>query len=216
MKAKGNSKKYEGKYYEQDDIFSDQKSLEQRVYGHFLTWDFELIRPAKVLGFGRTGYVTLGRAWQIGDSENKIDVAVKMADYLKKRPLLEEMQNEARVMAYANNRGLKCVPKLLWSGFFGFGGELYVNCTQRVIGYKRDFNKLTKREKRMLRDSLKELRTANIFHHDLKKNNILFGEKNCFIIDYGSAQIAKEETFLELELNIDDVKERKKEERLIE
>lgn len=193
--------KCHGQYFKQCDELSNHVTFDEQVHQKFQSWDFELVVPTKVLGYGRAGYVTLGKAWQVENPASKVRVAVKMADFTKKPALRKEMQSEARLLVYANNRGLKCVPKLIWSGYFGFGGEFYVNCTEQIAGVKRDLDKLSSRQRNMLREALEELQSANIFHRDINKDNIIYGKDRCYIIDFGCAQLFKRDTYDELEFD---------------
>lgn len=177
-------------------------TFDQDVYDRFREWTFTFPEDlVTIVGSGRTGDVTLGDLFKKESPKERINVAVKLADFMKMHELKEEMRNEARILVYANTIGLKCVPKLYWAGYYGFGGVMYANCTQYIDGYRKPLSELNPHEKNLLRSALVELQEANIVHGDLKMSNILFTKSQCYVIDFGNGRIVeKDSEYNKLEL----------------
>lgn len=175
------------------------------VDDNFKNWKIKFPAQRTVVGKGQTGLVTLASAYHVERPMDMFTVAVKCGDWMKMPSLKKELKNEARVMQYANNLGLKCVPKLYFSGYFGFGGLLYLNCSQYIDGYSKDLDKLTEQETILLKRALGELRQANIKHNDIRGSNVLFTSNECYILDYGYSEILeKDQTHLSLEYDLDE------------
>lgn len=175
-------------YSKHHDLFADKDKMDQAVYDYFRRYDFELDQST-VIGFGRTGYVIGGQAWSLDSPEAKHSAAFKIGDIFKIPILESELKNEVRVLMYANQRELRCVPKLLWAGYFGYGAQFYVVCTQLLPGYHKDLKSLNATEDAFYREALEELKSANIKHGDLQKSNILFTQQQAYIIDFGESTI---------------------------
>lgn len=175
----------------------DDKKLHQVVYDHFKEWKLDIPREKTIVGRGRTGLVSLANVYHIDKPDVRYTVAVKCGDFMKIHSLKKELLNEARVIKYANNMGLKCVPQLHYSGYFGYGGLMYINCTRYIEGYRKELSQLNKREQYLLKSALAELRLANIVHNDIKTSNILFTATQCFIIDFGASLIQEQNIIYE-------------------
>lgn len=192
---------YSGCYRASLDLL--QSDFRPRVQEIFSQVDeFELVTPRTILGYGRSGCVSLGYVRKLDGS--RFSVAAKLADIWSERFLKQEMHNEARVMVYANLLGVECVPKLLWHGRYGLGGQFYVNAVEYIKGVHLNLDSLNSKHKEMFRNALVELRSANIVHNDLKARNVIFTPSKCYIIDFGMAEIVQESsTWSNLEYHLD-------------
>lgn len=158
------------------------RAITKLVFKRFSSWDFD-IDHSKVLGEGSFGCVLSGQAWHTDNPTEIHPVAVKMADLEKMTELEKELIAETRFLLYSNQLGLKCVPKLVWAGFYGFGGQFYAICTEHIQGYSKNLKCLDAEESAKYQAALSELQSANIKHKDLRKANVIFTPTQCYIID---------------------------------
>lgn len=195
---------YEG-YQVQQDQLRDPNEIDKLVYEQFLEWNFERDYPVRILGHGITGCVTLGRVWSNESPNLKYAVAVQMGDLYSMPFLKSQLLNEVRVLSYANEMGLKCVPKLRWAGYYGFGAEFYVVCTDYIHGgYSKELYQLNESESKLLQNALTELQRASIRLGEISKHNVIFNQSECFFVDLSEATVLKRTT-KPLEYNVGDV-----------
>jgi predicted Ser/Thr protein kinase len=155
--------------------------------------NFEFYFPAFdiVLGEGITGNTLLGKIRHKGQQRWNL-AAFKSVDTCKDMEgLLAGMQMEARVLAYLNQYGVVCAPKLLYAGLYN--GVVYLLATEYVRGGKSVscLSELDDEHVACFARARHELHMAGIYHNDLRSENVLFSKQQrlqCTIIDYGLAR----------------------------
>lgn len=147
----------------------------------------ELEITDQLLGKGRSSSIYLGYLKQQDDE--RIAVAVKecKGDSVTQ----DEMVNEARVLLYANQRGVKAAPRIYYSGYHD---ELFVNVLELFDSeefYQDIMCFWSQHEIKLFDAALQELKDHMIDHRDIRGTNVFFSRDGleCKIIDYGFSRI---------------------------
>lgn len=160
---------------------------------------FGTMEKRTIVGRGRNGDVILGACWDVDCPDHKTLVAVKIFDISQNEKLTQQVKTETRVITYANENKLSCVPKLAWSGFCS--ESYYINCTDLIDGYKKDLNKLNQKERELFEHALVELRMVGITHGNICKQNVIFTETKCYLVGFSNAKISEEMSIEGLEFD---------------
>lgn len=150
--------------------------------------DIDLQITKQVLGEGRSGFVYLGHLRHEGI---ETPVAVKVCN--GEEGIQDEMTNEARVLVYANQRGVQTAPKIYFSGLYQ---NKFINVVE-LFDSQKYYQKLmgdwNRKEYDLFCQTVTELKTHHISHRDLRGANVFFSKEKqeCRIIDYGYSRILK-------------------------